>query len=121
MTTILLIDDEPVILSNTAQMLEFEGYDVIVSLNGPEAIETLNQRAIDLVLCDMLMKPMSGFEILHAIRQNGESSGIPFVFVTAVAWSEEEAEVEGVAAYLRKPFTIDALLAIVREQIGTPS
>jgi len=116
MTTILIIDDDPMLLSNLATILEFEGFSAIVSLNGPEAIESLSERPVDLILCDMLMEPMNGFEILKSVRNNPNTVGTPFVFVTAVSW--DGVEIDGATGYLMKPFTNDRLLEIVREQLG---
>jgi CheY-like chemotaxis protein len=121
MTAILLIDDEPEILSNMAQLLEYENYDVIVCLNGADALETLELRPIDLILCDMQMWPMNGFEVLKAVQQDNKLSHIPFVFVTAVLWNEQETPIFGVVDFVIKPFTVDQLLAVVRENVGNAS
>jgi len=116
MATILIIDDEPDLLANLATMLEFEDFTVIVSLNGPEAIQSLQDRSVDLILCDMLMQPMNGFEILQAVRESPETAGIPFVFVTGVHW--DGIEIMGATGYIQKPFSNDALLDVIREQLG---
>ncbi len=116
MATILIIDDEPLFLSNIAQLLEYEGFTVIVSLDGADALQVAFERPIDLVLCDMLMHTISGFQILQAIRQKPETAQLPFVFVTAVKW---DPEVEtGATGYLFKPFTNDELLEVIRQQLG---
>lgn len=115
MATILVIDDDPNFLSNIALLLEFEGFTVIVSLNGAEALESIRQRPVDLILCDMLMSPMSGFEILQALQQNPETASIPFIFTTGVHW--EGVEIMGATGYLQKPFSNDALLELIREQL----
>jgi CheY-like chemotaxis protein len=118
MATILIIDDEPEYLSNLVQLLEFEGFRVVASVNGHEAVESLQARSVDLILCDMLMQPLNGFEILHALRQNPQTAQIPFVFVTGVQWNPAQAAVIGVADYLIKPFTTDTFLAVVRAQLN---
>jgi CheY-like chemotaxis protein len=116
MPTILIIDDEPNFLANLATMLEFEDFTVIVSMNGPEAIQALQERSVDLILCDMLMQPMNGFEILQAIRQIPHVEHTPFVFVTGVYW--DGLEIMSVSGYIQKPFTNDVLLDIIRAQLA---
>jgi len=117
MATILIIDDEPMILNNLTQVLELAGFTVIASLDGQAAVQIARERAIDLVLCDMLMQATSGFQILQAIRQKPETAQTPFIFVTAVKW---DLEVEtGASGYLFKPFTNDELLAVVHEHLGS--
>ncbi len=117
MATIMIIDDEPILLSNIAQLLEYEGFTVLVSVDGEDVLETIFERPIDLVLCDMLMHTISGFQILQAVREKPETAHLPFVFVTAVKW---DPEVEtGATGYLFKPFTNDELLEVVHQQLGT--
>ena len=118
MSTILIIDDEPILLNNLKMMLEFEDFEVILSTDGAEALAMLQERPVDLILCDMLMNPMNGFEILYAIQQNPQSAQTPFIFVTGVQWNPAEAEVLGVAGYLIKPFTRVALLDIIHQHIA---
>jgi CheY-like chemotaxis protein len=118
MPTILIIDDDPVFLSNLAQLLEFEDFRVIASVNGHDAIASLQVRSVDLILCDMLMQPMNGFEILQAIHQNLKTAQVPFVFITGVQWNSADVDVTGVADYLIKPFTTDKLLEVIRSQLG---
>jgi CheY-like chemotaxis protein len=115
MATILIIDDEPLILQNMAELLELEGFTVLTSLDGQNALQTLSEQPIDLVLCDMLMQTINGFQILQAVRQNPRTEHLPFVFVTAVKW---DPEVEtGANAYVYKPYTQAELLQVVREQL----
>jgi CheY-like chemotaxis protein len=118
MPTILIIDDEPEFLSNLAQLLEFEDFRVIAAVNGHDAIASLQVRSVDLILCDMLMQPMNGFEILQAIHQNPKIAQVPFVFITGVQWNPADAEVIGVTGYLIKPFTTDKFLELIRTQLG---
>jgi CheY-like chemotaxis protein len=119
MLTILIIDDDPILVSNIAQIVEFEGYRAIVSLDGYEAIDSLQSRSVDLILCDILMLPMSGFDILAAVKSNSKTRHIPFVFITGSEWNLDQAKTTGVVAYLKKPFTFDKLLEIIKVHIYT--
>lgn len=116
MATILIIDDEPLILSNMAELLEFEGFTVLKSLDGEDALQMIFAQPIDLILCDMLMQTLNGFQILKAVRNNPATARLPFVFVTAVKWDEEVET--GATGYIYKPFQNDELLDVVRQQLG---
>jgi CheY-like chemotaxis protein len=119
MATILIIDDEPILLKNLKMMLEFEDFEVIMSTDGDDALRVLRECNVDLILCDMLMYPLNGFQILQAIQNMPEAVDIPFVFVTGVKWNPAEAEVSGVSGYLIKPFTRNSLLETVRAFLPT--
>jgi CheY-like chemotaxis protein len=114
MATILIIDDEPILLKNLKMMLEFEDFDVVMSSNGDDALRILQEQKVDLILCDMLMHPLNGFEILQAVQSRPETAQIPFVFVTGVQWNPAEVEVSGASGYLIKPFTRTSLLDTIR-------
>jgi CheY-like chemotaxis protein len=115
--TILVIDDEPMILKNMEMILEFEGFHVFTSLEGKTAMEILRSQPVNLILCDMLMVPMNGFEILQAVQQNPRTQRIPFIFVTGVKWNQAEAPVTGGSGYLIKPFTRVGLLDVVQQHL----
>jgi CheY-like chemotaxis protein len=117
MVTILVIDDEPIILNNLTLLLELENFNVIASIEGKDALNLLHDEPVHLILCDMLMVPMDGFEILRAIRQNPATAAIPFVFVTGMRYSMAEARAMGVSGYLVKPFTRAGLLEMVHHQL----
>jgi CheY-like chemotaxis protein len=117
MTTILVIDDEPLLLKNLEMILEFENFQVVTAIEGKSALEILRIQPVNLILCDMLMVPMNGFEILQAVRQNPKSRQIPFVFVTGVRWNSAEVQAPGVSGYLSKPFTRIGLLDIIQQQL----
>jgi|RhiMetdeSRZDD1v2_1073273.scaffolds.fasta_scaffold880843_2 two-component system, sensor histidine kinase and response regulator len=117
MATILVIDDEPEFLNNLAEMLELEDFDVITSCDGTEALENIRERHVDLILCDMLMRPMDGMKILRAVRENSSSAHIPFVFITGLKPDQIQGGVAEASGFLIKPFTNDTLLAVVSEQL----
>jgi CheY-like chemotaxis protein len=118
MATILIIDDEPLLLKNLATLLEFEHYDVLTTLDGRTALEILQRSPVQMILCDMLMHPMNGLDILHAVRQNPRTAHIPFVFVTGMKWNLSEDDGAGIAGYLIKPFTRSSLMETVNRHLG---
>src|SRR5689334_8979403 len=118
MASILVIDDEPEFLSNVAELLELEDFEVIVSLDGAEALESIREREVDLILCYILMRPMDGMKILRAVRDNSRTSETPFVFITSLNPDQIQGGVAEASAFLIKPFTNEMLLTVVSEQLG---
>ena len=118
MATILVIDDEPEFLNNLAEILELEDFDVIVSADGAAALESIREHHVDLILCDMLMRPMDGMKILRAVRENSSTSYIPFVFITGLKPDQIQGGVAEASGFLIKPFNNETLLAVVSEQLG---
>lgn len=81
--TILVVDDEPDILLTIAQTLEMYGYIVIKAGNGKKCIEKLSQQKPDLVLLDIMMPEISGWDVAAKIKENPDWKEIPIVFLTA--------------------------------------
>ncbi|MCY3692419.1 MAG: response regulator, partial [Chloroflexi bacterium] len=112
--TILVVDDEPHIVQFTAMNLEVEGFNVATASNGEEALETLEGNSdIDLVVLDVMMPGIDGFETLSRIR---EQSSVPVIFVTVRG--DETDRVAGLDLgaddYLTKPFSPRELVSRIR-------
>lgn len=111
---ILVAEDDRAILTGVADLLESEGYEVIPAVNGAEALELYRQRSPDLVLLDVMMPEMSGYDVCRAIR--GENPVVPVVMLTAKG--QEVDRVVGLELgaddYIVKPFGMAELLARVR-------
>ena len=108
---ILLADDNPKYME---EVLPYYGYEVICASNGEEALEILhNDKSIDIVLLDVMMPKMNGWETLKNIRSNPETAEIPVIMVTAV--SEDQKMISGLKIgaddYIVKPFVLPNLLA----------
>ncbi|MFA6245868.1 MAG: response regulator [Mucilaginibacter sp.] len=106
MKTILLIEDNNDIRENTCELLELEGYKVILALNGKSGLALAREYLPDLVLCDIMMPEANGYEVLNELQANVSTRFIPFIFLTA---SAEKKEVNvglemGASGYIRKPF-----------------
>ena len=114
--TILVVDDNPVIVKLLDELLTRAGYRVMKVSSGEEALEALVEVKLDLVLLDVDMPGKSGFAICKTIKQNPHTTDIPVLFVTGRA--EREDIIEGFAAggqdYIIKPFTRAELLARVQ-------
>lgn len=106
MKTILVIEDNKEILENTVELLELKGYQVLSAPNGKIGLELALDNKPDMVLCDIMMPVLNGYEVFAALKANSTTADIPFIFVTA---SVERSEVEaglgmGADGYIRKPF-----------------
>jgi CheY-like chemotaxis protein len=117
MKTILFLEDNLEIRENTAEILELEGYRVISALNGKIGFEMAKEQKPDLILCDIMMPEMNGYEVFDNLKKIVETSTIPFIFITA---SAEKSEVQkglnmGAIGYIRKPFTDNELLETIAD------
>ncbi len=110
MTTVLLIDDNPKYLNDA---LPYYGYDVHVATDGIQALKVLASQKFDIILLDVMMPNMNGWDTLKEIRKNLETKDIPVIMITAV--NEEQKMVAGLRNgaddYIIKPFVLPNLLA----------
>ncbi len=117
MTRILIIEDEPRIAAFVKRGLESAGYTATVAEDGAEGLERALRGDIDLVLLDVGLPTMDGFEVLQHLR--GQASTVPVIMLTARSSTRDT--VEGLDAgandYVSKPFTFDELLARVRSRL----
>jgi CheY-like chemotaxis protein len=119
--TVLVVDDDPILREVAAAILEGEGFGVIQAEDGLQAMDALAAARVDLVLCDVFMPNMDGFETLRAIRQRWPD--LPVIMMTAGnAYQPPErmlhtARLFGVAGELIKPLNRDRLMAKVTEAL----
>lgn len=120
---ILIVDDEPNILVPLEFLMKREGYEVSVASDGQAALEALSAGATDLVILDVMLPRMSGFEVCRRIRADPALGGLKILMLTAKG---RDAEVEkglglGADAYVTKPFSTRDLVVRVRELLkGEP-
>lgn len=117
---ILVCDDDPVILRLLQVNLELEGYEVLTAQNGEEAVQVATSELPDLVLLDIMMPRMDGYQAVKLIKAQDETKHIPVVFVSAKA---QQADVDlgksyGVADYLTKPFDPTEMIDLVGRLVG---
>lgn len=119
MTKILVIEDETGIRMTLSLMLKAEGFDVTVAENGRAGIEAARAKTPDLILCDINMPEMNGFEVLEQLRREPALAVTPFVFLTARVDRGDMRRGMNLGAddYLTKPFTRDELLQAVTARI----
>ena len=118
--TILVVDD---LLANRDLMvrrLERSGFRVLSAASGPEALEVLKSAPIDLVLLDIMMPGMTGFEVLKTVRLSRSPAALPVIMVTAKTDSEDVIEALSLGAndYVTKPVDYPVALARIRKELG---
>jgi signal transduction histidine kinase len=96
------------------------GYEVISAHNGVEALQKLGQEKVDLIISDILMPQMDGFELCHQVKERDDLRRIPFIFYTATYTEQKDQDLGlrlGASRFIVKPVEPDAFLAMVREVI----
>lgn len=121
--SILLVDDDPAIRKILSQSLEMEGFVIYQASNGEEALEAIDSTIPDLVILDVMMPKMNGFEVLKNVRASPKTEDLPVVMLTARSSQEDvwEGWREGVDYYMTKPFDIEELLRFVERIFTEPS
>ncbi len=118
--TILVIEDDPILLEGVHDILDLAGYHVLAANNGLEALQVLEgQERPDLILSDIMMPRMNGYSFYEAVRAHPEWVAIPFIFLTARG---EKADVRlgkqlGVDDYIVKPFEAEDLLVAIAAKL----
>jgi len=116
MKRILVIDDEPYLRLTLIDTLRFLGYEVVGAEDGRSGLELALQHCPDLVIADVVMPHMDGYELLKQLRQNPQTRTIPVILLSAV--SEYQAKQRGLrlgaSQYLPKPFVVEELLSAVQ-------
>jgi CheY-like chemotaxis protein len=112
---ILVADDDPDILSIVSMSLETQGYTVYKATNGREAVDLAKQHHPDLVLMDMMMPIVSGYEAVGELKADASTKDITIVGLSAKAMATdmERATDVGIDGYITKPFRIAQVLTVV--------
>jgi CheY-like chemotaxis protein len=124
---ILVVEDEQAVREVWVEALEEAGYDVLGFAEGADALARLSELRPDLILLDMMMPSMDGYEFLARLRANPSSTRIPLLIISAIGESlsmsidAPGAETLGVAGILPKPLNLPDLLGHVERIIGPPS
>lgn len=117
--TILVVDDQPELLAGLALTLEAVGYRVLTAANGMQALEQLRTQAIDLIIADIAMPELNGYQLFEHVHKHPQWVNIPFVFLTARAMDSDVryGKAMGVDDYLTKPIKPEDLLASVEGRL----
>jgi len=120
---ILVADDDPAILELVRINLEARGYQVLTVDNGADAIRIAMREKPDLLILDVLMPEVDGYEVMRVLKESPETAHIPIVVLTAYA-SDAGAMVswmQGAESYLAKPFNPEELLMVVDRLLSSES
>jgi CheY-like chemotaxis protein len=115
MKTVLIIEDNLEIRENTGEILELTGFNVLSADNGRYGIDLAMDVIPDVILCDIMMPGIDGYEVIRQLKSNPITASIPFIYLTA---SGENSEVKlamdmGACGYIRKPFDVDELVNLI--------
>lgn len=116
---ILVIDDDPHLLEDVKTILELNGYDVLLANNGLEGLRLIHDHHPMLIICDINMPEVSGYEVLEELQANSTTASIPIIFLTAQSNAEDfrRGMQAGADDYLTKPFREEDLLTAVWTRI----
>ena len=117
---ILVADDDPDILSIVSMSLETQGYTVYKATNGREAVDLARQHHPDLILMDMMMPVVSGYEAVGELKADATTKDIVIVGLSAKAMATdmERATDVGIDGYITKPFRIAQVLSVVESYLS---
>ena len=117
--SILLVDDHPELLKNLSLALETAGYNTITANDGIEALAALQSRHVDLILSDIKMPGMNGYQLYQGVRENPSWTTIPFLFLTAYGKDVTiNLDHQGQAIpYLAKPIRVKQLLSVLQDTL----
>lgn len=119
MSRILVIEDEEFVRENLCDLLEGEGHEVFSAGDGQRGIELAQQHLPDLILCDIQMPLMDGFQVLQALQEDSSTKTTPFIFLTARTSRDDlrAGMALGADDYLTKPFTLDEVLQAIATRL----
>lgn len=119
MKTILIIEDEPEMRRNLATILRLERFNPLTAENGREGVEAAFAHSPDLILCDVMMPELDGYDVLRKLRENPATEATPFIFLTAKGEKHDFRVGMNLGAddYLTKPVAKAELLEAVRTRI----
>lgn len=119
MIKILLVEDVDDIRENASELLELSDFEVITASNGIQALEQLSSHKVDLIISDVVMPHMDGFEFMDKLRENDHLKNIPFIYMSASVQAEEKDRAidKGIDGFIQKPFTEEVLLAAIKKAL----
>ncbi|MGB8373842.1 MAG: response regulator [Salegentibacter sp.] len=120
MKKILLIEDDQTLRENTKEMLELSGYKVYDTDDGRSGLALALQHLPDLIVCDIMMPTMDGYEVLDALGKKEATRYIPFIFLSAKAEVQDirKGMTRGADDYVTKPFREQDLLSTIESRIA---
>ena len=122
--TVLVVDDEHDVVTFLERALTSEGFDVLSAYDGIAAVDIAETDKPDVILLDIMMPMMSGYDVCRQLKANPQTKSIPVICVTSAQNKEarEKSRAAGAQALLVKPFVVQELVAQIRRhlQVDTP-
>jgi CheY-like chemotaxis protein len=117
---ILIVDDDPNVLELFQDVLEGRGYQVVPFTRGWEALQAVSREKPDLIILDIMMPRVNGYEVCQILKENPKTKGIPVIFLTALSHQEalKRAAEGGADDFLIKPCPTEKLLKHVEKYVG---
>ena len=119
MSNILVVEDDPLTLSSVVDLLEAENFQVTGVSDGDIALKVVAQETFDLIICDLILPKVNGYEFLSSIRKNTDTADIPFIVLSGKNKRKDIAlglEI-GVSDYITKPFLNQELIKSIQKQL----
>jgi CheY-like chemotaxis protein len=122
MAKVLVVDDDPAILEICSDLLQTEGYEVVVATNGQQALEQAHEETPSVVLMDIMMPVMDGIEACRRLKADQHTADMPVVLMSArTNLTRQSGDLVQADALVAKPFDIDYLLNTIAEMVGEDS
>ena len=120
MKKILIVDDRPEVVELVRVTLEGEDYEIVDASDGKEALKKVRLEKPDLVLLDVVMPKMNGFEVCRKLKKDPQTKEIPIIMLTAKAQKvdKEKGREVGASDYITKPFSPSALLTKIEKLLA---
>lgn len=119
MKNILVVEDEGIIRLNLLQILNANGYNAIGAENGAVGLRLVREFTLDLIICNIRMPVLNGYEVFRELQRDSTTAKIPFIFLTAQMDTDEFSQEEQQSIrYLCKPFINNELLEMIAEVLG---
>ncbi|MFA5857552.1 MAG: response regulator [Elusimicrobiota bacterium] len=116
---VLVVEDEPLIVALLSTALTARGYEVTIAEDGEKALELVSKILPDIILLDLMIPKISGYDVCKTIKADDQFKSIPVIAVSALAQQIEinRALTAGVQEYVIKPYKMSALLEIIRKYV----
>lgn len=120
MNTVLIVDDDPILQTALTRRLQAQGFEVMSATSGQEALDLLGHKPVDVVVSDVMMPGMNGFEFCHHLRSSPAGEMVPFIFLSSLGelTNRVQGHLLGADDYLVKPFSAQELIAKVKGAIA---
>ncbi|GGW29426.1 response regulator [Arenibacter certesii] len=120
MKQVLIIEDDPILRENTAEILELADFQVCTASNGNSGVRLAKKHLPDIIICDIMMPELDGYGVLESLSQEKVTNQIPFIFLSAKTEKEDirKGMELGADDYIAKPFTEAELLGAIKSRLA---